>query len=47
VIYLKLHPETAAGTAGAEARWNAADKLSVASFAEATALLAGARSTFP
>lgn len=30
-IYLELHPETAAGAAGANARWNADDKLSFAS----------------
>lgn len=41
VIYLELHPETAAGKAGAEARWNAADNLSVASFAAATAEAVG------
>lgn len=36
-IYLELHPETAAGVAGADARWNAADNLSFASAtAEAT-----------
>ncbi|MCO5083879.1 MAG: hypothetical protein M9955_19755 [Rhizobiaceae bacterium] len=40
-IYLELHPETAAGTAGADARWNATDNLSTASFAEATAAVTG------
>lgn len=40
-IYLELHPETAAGTAGAAARWNATDNLSVASFAAETAKLIG------
>jgi len=36
-IYIELHPETAAGRAGAEARWNASDNLSFASAtAEAT-----------
>ncbi len=36
-IYLELHPETAAGKAGAEARWNASVNLSFASAtAEAT-----------
>jgi len=36
-IYEKLHPETARGVAGATARWNASDTMSVASFADATA----------
>lgn len=36
-IYEKLHPETKQGSAGAEARWNATDTMSVASFSEATA----------
>lgn len=40
-IYLELHPETAAGTAGAEARWNATDNLSTASFAAETANITG------
>lgn len=36
-IYLELHPETARGVAGADARWNATDNLSFASAtAEAT-----------
>jgi ParB-like chromosome segregation protein Spo0J len=30
-IYLELHPETARGVAGADARWNATDNLSFAS----------------
>ena len=40
-IYLELHPETAAGAAGAEARWNAADNLSTASFATETSKATG------
>lgn len=40
-IYLELHPETAAGNAGAEARWNATDNLSTASFAAETAKATG------
>lgn len=40
-IYLELHPETAAGSAGAEARWNATDNLSTASFASETAKATG------
>lgn len=40
-IYLELHPETAAGTAGASARWNATDNLSTASFAAETAKALG------
>lgn len=41
VIYEELHPETKAGTAGAEARWNAMDNLSTASFAVETAKATG------
>ncbi|WP_144706019.1 hypothetical protein [Aminobacter sp. J44] len=40
-IYLQLHPETAHGAAGAEARWNAMDNLSTASFAAETARVTG------
>lgn len=40
-IYLELHPETAAGNAGAEARWNATDNLSTASFSAETAKATG------
>lgn len=40
-IYLELHPETAAGNAGAEARWNAMDNLSTASFSAETAKATG------
>ena len=40
-IYLELHPETAAGAAGADARWNATDNLSTASFAAETAKATG------
>lgn len=36
-IYERLHPETKAGVAGATARWDATDIVSVASFATATA----------
>ncbi|MCW1934093.1 ParB/RepB/Spo0J family partition protein [Pararhodobacter zhoushanensis] len=36
-IYEKLHPETKRGVAGAAARWDATDTMSVASFADATA----------
>jgi hypothetical protein len=40
-IYLELHPETAQGAAGADARWNATDNLSTASFASETAKATG------
>lgn len=40
-IYLELHSDTAAGVAGANARWNATDKMSTASFATETARLTG------
>lgn len=40
-IYLEMHPQTAAGSAGAEARWNATDNLSTASFASETAKATG------
>lgn len=40
-IYEELHPETAAGYAGANSRWNATDNLSTASFAVETAKIAG------
>lgn len=40
-IYLELYPETAAGSAGAGARWNATDNLSTASFAAETAKATG------
>lgn len=36
-IYEELHPETRASVAGADARWNATDNLSTASFAAETA----------
>jgi len=36
-VYERLHPETRRGTAGAVARWDATDIMSVASFATATA----------
>lgn len=41
VIYEEMHPETKAGAAGAEARWNATDNLSIASFAVETAKATG------
>lgn len=40
-IYIEMHPETAAGVAGADARWNATDNLSTASFAADTAKAIG------
>lgn len=40
-IYEELHPETKAGVAGADARWNATDNLSTASFAAVTAKVSG------
>jgi hypothetical protein len=40
-IYEELNPQTKAGSAGAEARWNATDKLSTASFAAETAKISG------
>ncbi|PVE45862.1 ParB/RepB/Spo0J family partition protein [Pararhodobacter aggregans] len=36
-VYEKLHPEAKRGVAGAAARWDATDTMSVASFADATA----------
>lgn len=39
--YEALHPETRAGVAGADARWNATDNLSTASFAAETAKVSG------
>lgn len=36
-IYENIHPETKAGVAGSAARWDAADTMSVASFAVSTA----------
>ena len=36
-VYERLHPESKAGIAGAKARWDATDIVSVASFATATA----------
>lgn len=36
-VYEKLHPEKTRGVAGAAARWDATDTMSVASFADATA----------
>lgn len=36
-VYERLHPETVRGIAGATARWDATDTMSVASFADATA----------
>ena len=41
-IYLELNPETEAGVAGANARWDATANLATASFAEATASATGA-----
>lgn len=40
-IYEDLHPETKHGVAGAEARWNATDNLSTASFTAETAAATG------
>lgn len=40
-IYLELHPETAAGVAGAIAKYSATDSLSTASFAAETAIATG------
>ncbi|WP_339696137.1 ParB/RepB/Spo0J family partition protein [Celeribacter baekdonensis] len=36
-VYERLHPETRAGVAGAKARWDATDMMSVASFSASTA----------
>jgi hypothetical protein len=41
-LYLGLHPETAKGVAGADARWDATAKLATASFVADTAEKTGA-----